>query len=238
MSDQRTPSLENVLRRVMESHQMDLHTALPGRIEKYDPARQVADVKPLIKRNFVADDEDVVEALPIITDVPVQFPRAGNRFISLPIKPGDHCLLVFQERSIDKWQVSKDGDDTDPVDLRMHNLTDAVALPGFYPDSKKLADADADNIVIGEDGGVQVHIADDKIELGGKDSADKASLDSKIQTELTRIKSELAALKVTFDLHVHPGVTSGGASTAPTVTPFPSPGTPAATASTLVTIKE
>lgn len=237
MADQRSPTLDNVLRRAMESHQMNIHTALPGRVETYDAATQLANVKPLIKRAFVADEVETLEPLPIINNVPVQFPRAGIRFISLPIKVGDHVLLVFNERSIDKWQAGS-GDDTDPTDLRMHNLSDAVAIPGFYPDSEKLDDADPDNIVIGEDGGVQVHVADDKIELGEKGSSDKASLDSKVQIELTRIAVELSAL-TTFVLgHLHLGVTVGAGVSGPPSLPPPTPGSPAATASTLVTIKE
>ncbi len=237
MVDQRSPTLDNVLRRAMESHQMNIHTSLPGRVETYDAATQLASVKPLIMRAFVADETEVLEPLPIINNVPVRFPRAGKRFISMPIKPGHHVLLIFNERSIDKWQAGS-GEDTDPTDLRMHNLSDAVALAGFYPDSEKLDDADPDNIVIGEDGGVQVHVADDKIELGEKGASDKASLDSKIQIELTRIATELSALTTYVLGHLHLGVTTGAGISGPPSTPPPTPASPAATASTLVTMKE
>jgi hypothetical protein len=118
-----------------------------------------------------------------------------------------------------------------------------VALPGFYPDSMALGDVHADNIVLGQDGGVQVHVAPDKIELGQANSLDKAALDSKIQIELTRIATELAALTVAYNLHIHVTTATIGASgtpgvISPTVAQAPIPGAPSPTASTLVTIKE
>ncbi len=238
MTTQRTPELEDVIRLALENFQSSFHVALPGRIESYDESTQTATVKPLLKNSFVdADGVDVVEDLPVINSVPVQFMRGGGFFLSFPIVKGDHVLLVFNERSIDKFQTGT-GDDTDPVDTRMHNLSDAVAIPGFYPDSKALGDAHPSNTVLGKDGGTQIHVADGKIELGAEASVDKASLDSKIQVELTRIASELTALTTFIATHVHIGVTTGPATTGPPAAPPPISGAPAATASVLVTIEK
>lgn len=236
MTTPRTPELEDVIRLALENFQSGLHVALPGRIESYDASSQTASVKPLVKNTFIDDEGvDVVETLPVINRVPVQFARGGGFFLSFPIVKGDHVLLVFNERSIDKFQTG-DGEDTDPVDIRMHNLSDPVAIPGFYPDSKALADAHVSNTVLGKDGGTQIHVADGKIELGAEGSSDKASLDSKIQIELTRIASELTALTTFIATHVHTGVTTGPGSSGPPAVPPPVSGSPAATASALVTI--
>ena len=236
MTTPRTPELEDVLRLALENFQSSLHVALPGRIESYDASSQTASVKPLVKNTFIDDEGvDVVETLPVINRVPIQFMRGGGFFMSFPVVKGDHVLLVFNERSIDKFQTG-DGGDTDPVDIRMHNLSDAVAIPGFYPDSKALADAHVSNAVLGKDGGTQIHVADGKIELGAEGSSDKASLDSKIQIELTRIAGELTALTTFIAAHVHTGVTTGPGSSGPPAVPPPTPGSPSATASALVTI--
>lgn len=238
MTTQRTPELEDVIRLALENFQSSFHVALPGRIESYDESTQTANVKPLLKNSFIdADGVDVVEELPVINSVPIQFMRGGGFFLSFPIKKGDHVLLVFNERSIDKFQTGT-GDDTDPVDTRMNNLSDAVAIPGFYPDSKALSDAHPSNAVLGKDGGTQIHVADGKIELGAEASADKVSLDSKIQIELTRIASELTALTTFIAAHVHTGVTTGPGSSGPPAVPPPVSGSPSATASILVTIEK
>lgn len=80
----------------------------------------------------------------------------------------------------------------------------------------------------------------DKIELGADAAADKASLDSKIQTELGKIKTHLDALKTWADGHGH--TDSLGAQTSPPSTGVgvpnlgPTPATVSATNSAIVTI--
>lgn len=167
---------------------------MPGRVEKYDAARQVADVKPLIQRRITtAEGGEIVESLPVIPDVPVVFPRAGGFFISLPIAVGDRVLLVFNDKSIDKF-VTGEGEDTDPVDVRNQALSDAVALPGFHPFGEALTGVSTSDIVIGKEG----------------ESQDFVALAAKVLTELQNVAAA-------FNGHVHGGVTSGAATTAPVV---------------------
>lgn len=88
-----------------------------------------------------------------------------------------------------------------------------------------------------------VFITENIIELGAEGAADKAVLDSKLQTELARLKAELDAFKAIFDAHTHPDpnilplipLGPGVPVLAPT-SPFPLPAVPGATNSALVTI--
>jgi hypothetical protein len=184
----RSPSLEEVLRMAVHQRMVDVHTAMPGRVERYDEKEQKADVKPLLKRTVINDDgTEISESLPVIPDVPVMFPRAGGFFITFPIKQGDNVLLVFCERSIDKYTAGA-GTEVDPVDLRMHDLSDAVAFPAFRPFSKAIKGASADDMVLGQENeGAQVTIKDGgKLEvtydggsmllIEGKDSSAKLTL--------------------------------------------------------------
>jgi hypothetical protein len=244
----RTPEPQEVLRVAIEYSLSDLHTALPGRIETYDPATQKANVKPLIKRLVATQSgEELIEELPIIPQVPVVFPRTTAFHITFPVEAGDHVLLVFNERSIDNF-VAGDGEDTDPDEFRMHDLTDAVALLGFYPDSKAIAEPSADSLVLGHAEGVSIHLAADKIELGERNAGDAASLDSLVQTELARIKGELEAitddvnaLKDVFSNWVPAPQDGGAALRSAAATWYGSaiddPADPGETASELVTIK-
>ena len=195
MTLSRSPNLAEVLRAAMDNRLADVHVALPGQVEKYDLATQSADIKPLIKRRVETDGDDLIESLPVIPKVPIVFPRAGGFFISMPIKKGDLVTLIFCERSIDKYTAGK-GKDTDPVDLRMHELIDAVAFPGFYPFSESLEDAHADNLVIGEDGGKHIHVKSGEIALGVEAPADWVALASLVKTELQAIIN-------TFNAHIH-----------------------------------
>lgn len=189
-----TPTLEEVIREAITNRLLDVHVALPGRINTYYLSEQAADVQPLLKRSFVTvDGDEIEESLPVIPKVPVVFPRSNDFFITFPLKPGDLVTLVFIERSIDTW-TAKEGEEVDPVDTRMHSLSDAVAYPGLYPFSKAVKDAHATNMVIGQDSGPQIHIKpSDEIHLGSENAADFVALAAKIATELTKINTAIVA---------------------------------------------
>lgn len=105
----------------------NLHTCLPGRIETYDFKRQKATVKPLIKKKFFGGN---ISPLPILTNVPVVFPRTKKAGITFPLSRGDGVLIVFSERSLEAWYSS--GDDSEPQDSRKFDLSDAICIPGLY----------------------------------------------------------------------------------------------------------
>jgi hypothetical protein len=112
--------VEDALRRV--------NTALPGQIDSYDPSSGKATVQPLLREKYA--DGDVID-LPPIPNVPVVFPRTAAASITLPIARGDGVLLLFCQRSMDTWLSS--GGVANPDDIRMHSLSDAIAIPGLAP---------------------------------------------------------------------------------------------------------
>lgn len=236
----RSPTLAEVVRAAIDSRLRETHVALPGRVEKYDAAEQKADIKPMVQ-DLVPTREgtELVESLPVIPNVPVAFPRGGGYFMTFPLQQGDFVLLVFNERSIDTW-ASGDGAEKNPDDFRTHNLTDAVAIPGFYPFSQAVGEGGIDaNMVLGKDGGSTVHIKDDgEIHLGKEDPTEFIALAQKVLDELNDVKADFVALNAVFDSHIHtttatvsvglPGVI------APTTTSAPTPHTPAAVESSKV----
>lgn len=159
----RTPNLAELIRMAVRQNQAELHVSLPGKIAKYDEVEQKADIDVMLQRVLVASDgtELPEETIPQLMDVPIIFPRGGagtgNFFISWPLAAGDLVHLVFIERSIDQY-LDKQGELTKPLDFRMHNLSDAVAYPGFYPRRLSLKEASAENLVLGRDEGMQLHI--------------------------------------------------------------------------------
>ncbi len=130
MSDESdTPSLADILLQAIENHMLDVHTAIPAVVVSYDATKQRVSVQPLIKQaRRDQTDERVVDELPVITDVPVEFPGSGAFSITWPIKKGDTGMLQFCEGSIDKWKTR--GGVVDPNDDRRFNLSDAVFHPG------------------------------------------------------------------------------------------------------------
>lgn len=159
----RSPTLAEVLSLAIRQNQADLHVSLPGKILTYDPDEQKADIKPLLQRALVAADGTRLdpEVLPILYDVPICFQRgggiSGGFFLSWPLKPDDLVQLIFIERSIDQY-LDQTGQDSVPSDFRLHDLSDAVAYPCFYPRRLSLQEASPDNAVFGRDEGMQLHI--------------------------------------------------------------------------------
>ena len=188
-----TPVLAEVIREAFENRLSDLHTAMPGTIVKYDARTQEASVQPLLKRAYVNEDgSEGLDELPIIQGVQVAFPRAGKYFMTFPLAKGDPVLLVFSERSLDEWSASSGKVTLDPIDLRMHDLSDAIAIPGCYPDTKPLPDSVGSGVAIGKEKGVHIRITDgDTIEITTRGAETSVggfvALASLVQAELQAI---------------------------------------------------
>jgi hypothetical protein len=192
----RTPTLAELLAIHGDSIKRSSFSALPGRIEKYDAATQKASVKPLVKdRVPTKDGSELLEPFPIIQSVPVVWPRAGGFFLTMPLAVGDLVLLVFADRSIDKFKSSR-GTDTDPDDFRMHDIADAVALPGCYPFGMGVGDSGVGtHLVLGEEGGAQVHVKSDEIALYSENPAAFVARADRSDTDDQAITTDIEALR-------------------------------------------
>lgn len=141
--DAETPSFPQILELAIEKRLLDLHVSLPAAVEKYDGKK--ADVRILIKRELI-DGTDF--ELPVITNVPVVWPRTAKAEIHLPLAAGDTGTLLFCERSLDTWLVQ--GGCINPKDFRKHDLSDAQFIPGLKPFSEETA-YDPERLVIKHD---------------------------------------------------------------------------------------
>lgn len=119
-----TSAIENTIRTLLAS---EVHTCLPGRIETYEFKKQRATVKPLIKKKYLDGD---IQELPVLTNVPVVFPRTKKSGITFPLVRGDGVLIAFSERALERWKSS--GRDAEPGDPRKFDLSDGVAIPGLF----------------------------------------------------------------------------------------------------------
>jgi hypothetical protein len=202
--------LELFERRLLDN----IHTAMPGRIERYDPATQRADVQPLVRRRVPKADTDqrewVYEELPLIPSVRVLHPRGGGAFVHLPIATGDTVLLVFCETGIGHWEAG-DGSISDAGDERRHHLAHAVAIPGMYPAAKNIDAASGApgerELMVGFEGGAVIRVRRPKLTdpapntvviettaqvvLGGEAGAQFMARADRVDAELARIRNVL-----------------------------------------------
>jgi len=192
-------SLAEILEAFQRNVALSVHTSEPGMIVSYDSAKQTAHVQPVVKRCIVArDGSKTFETLPVLPNVPVQFPRGGGFAMSWPLSPGDFVQLHYSQKSISEWLGT--GEISEPMDSRLHGLSGAVAVPGVVPSAQTLSeDAGAlESLVLGRDGEeAQVRIKAGEIKLGAS-ASDFVALASKVA-------AELATLRSTFNTHTHIG---------------------------------
>ena len=200
-------STAELLRKALDAHSLDIHTALPGIVRSYDAANQTAEIELALTRNVPAVEEDeaadTFETLPILPSVPVVFPRAGGFYLHFPLAVGDSVLVVFSEQDMNSWRNSAALSDPS-VGLR-HGLSGGVAIPGLYPRTNPNPDASASSGTIGTEGGVAIELRSGSIAVDG--DSDSAALASRVKQ-----------LETAFNAHVHTSAGSGSPSTPPTVT--------------------
>lgn len=134
----RSGALAEVLASEQKTLNEQLRVALPGIIQSFDPDAVTAVVQPAIR--YIERDNDgnkVTQDYPLLVDVPVVFPRGGGCTLTFPVKEGDECLVIFADRCIDFWWQS--GGIQEPVDGRMHDLSDAFCIVGPQSQAKKIS---------------------------------------------------------------------------------------------------
>ena len=116
-----------------------LRMALPGIIETFDPATQIATVRPACRMKVNVGDGVKYVDMPVLKHVPVVLPfsQGAGLLLTLPIQPKDECLIIFADRAIDDFvtyggiQNSETSVQPDVSIPRIHHLTDAICIPGI-----------------------------------------------------------------------------------------------------------
>jgi len=139
----------------MAAFAAQMWTALPGIVVSFDPSKCTAVVQPAIGGVQIgADGEASPTVLPVLTDVPVVFPRGGGCSLTFPVKEGDEALIIFSCRPIDAWFQS--GGVQRPASARMHDLSDAFALVGATSKPNVPASISATSVQLRSDDGSAV----------------------------------------------------------------------------------
>lgn len=186
-----TYDLETVLREIMDARVAEVHTALPAKVVRYDAAKQVADLQPMVKD--VYHDEAgglLTRSFPVLPSVPVAFLRGSGYFMTVPLAAGDTGMLICSELPIDRWRST--GQEAHPVNARRHGVGNAVFYPGVAPRSKALTETGvSDHMVLGKEGSTQIHVSPTEVNLDGGPSAQAVAIAQLVQTEFAALKTAL-----------------------------------------------
>lgn len=126
-------TLDNAFDIIINSFLKDVHTVMPGQVTSFDASRKSVSIQPSLQRKY--EGQDPIN-LPIIEDVPVVYPGSSAFGLTFPIEVGDTVVLLFCERALASWLDA--GGIVDPQVARMHDLSDAIALPHIDPFSNLL----------------------------------------------------------------------------------------------------
>lgn len=122
---------ETSIRSAINGSLKGVWTALPCIIVSFDKAAMTCTAQPAIQGVVTNQDRTkTLTDLPLLVDVPVQYPQGGGCVMTFPIAPGDECLVIFSSRHIDSWWDS--GGVQPPMSPRMHDLSDGMAIVGFF----------------------------------------------------------------------------------------------------------
>lgn len=107
-----------------------LWVCLPGIIQNFNPNEETVTVKPVLREEIINRDQtkSIVD-LPLLLDVPIVIPQSDDVALTLPIRQGTECLIVFGDMCIDAWFSY--GGIQNQIEKRRHDLSDGFAIVGI-----------------------------------------------------------------------------------------------------------
>lgn len=156
---------EEFYRRMLDNFSANIRVSLPGIIQSFDPDTQTVTVQPSIREKVINDDltQQWVD-IPLLLDVPVVIPRAGGYVLTMPIKQGDECLVVFGDSCFDAW--FSNGGVQNQIEKRRHDLSDAFALIGVWSQPRKINNYSTTSAQLrSDDGSTYISMKNGEIDL-------------------------------------------------------------------------
>lgn len=215
---------EEQIRAAIEQHMSRTWTSAMGRIVSYDAAKQTASIQLTVK-SFVKGEDGKRKAIdiPVLQDVPVQFPGSGGQTMTFPVKAGDEVMVNFMSRASDAQQQS--GGDQNPTDASVNGLSHPRAILGFKSAPKALANvstsateirSDDGNTKISLSGAGGVGVATDKaVAISAAAGVTMSGGAGNINfTGNLIVTGEITLNGIPLSTHKHTGVSTGGGNTA------------------------
>jgi len=119
------PDLDDVLLELKNEIFANINCVQIGKIEKVN-SNQTVEILIQVKRRVSGD---IISDYPLLADCPYFVLSGGGAYIDMPIKKGDSCIILFNDRNIDNWWSTENV--KEPADRRKHSLSDGIALVGI-----------------------------------------------------------------------------------------------------------
>jgi hypothetical protein len=178
-------SEEEMYRSMGDNWKNVLRVACPGIIQSFNEKEQTVTVQPAIREEIRKDDLSKEWAnLPLLLDVPIVIPRAGGYSLTLPVKKGDECLVIFLDSCMDAWFSY--GNIQNQIEKRRHDLSDAVAILGMWSQPNAIQNYSTDSCQL-------------------RNTAGTSYIDLK-DNEINLHSGRIVLNDIVWDIHTHAGV--------------------------------
>ena len=203
-TDERAPSERREQDLKLRQTVNNVRVAMPGIIRSFDATEQTVTVQCAIREKINMDGNLSWQEIPLLFDVPIIFPRAGNYILTMPIQAGDECLVVFGDSCMDAWWQS--GGVQNQIDCRRHDLSDGYAIVGLYSQPRRITNYSTNTAQLRNlSGSAYVELSGDNVNIVGGNVTISA-------TSVTIGGSTTIDGRV-FMSHKHSGVQTGGGNT-------------------------
>ena len=203
-TDERAPSERREQDLKLRQTVNNVRVAMPGIIQSFDATEQTVTVQCAIREKINMDGNLSWQEIPLLLDVPIIFPRAGNYILTMPIQAGDECLVVFGDSCMDAWWQS--GGVQNQIDCRRHDLSDGYAIVGLYSQPRRITNYSTNTAQLRNlSGSAYVELSGNNVNIVGGNvtiSATKVTIGGN-----TTIDGRV------FMSHKHSGVQTGGGNT-------------------------
>lgn len=119
-----------------------------GIIQSFNSTLQTASIQIAIKKVLEINDDgtEVLENYPLLVECPVMVLSGGSSHLTLPISKGDTCIVLFNDREIDRWFST--GEVSTTTSYRKHDKSDAIAIIGIRNMQNAISDYYAGGVEI------------------------------------------------------------------------------------------
>lgn len=195
-------------RRERSDFSRTLRVAITGVVTEVNYSAQTVSVQPTIREKIEINGTYQWVELPILINVPFFVYSGGGYCITLPVSPGDECLVIFADSCIDAWWQS--GGVQNQVERRRHDLSDGMAIVGFRSQVHTVPGYSGDSVQVRtEDGGTFIDLKPGQVTI----NAD-VQINGNVTTSANcTISDTLRVAGINMNTHVHDGVKTGGGST-------------------------
>lgn len=178
-------------RYALDGRQSQIWTAFPAIVQSVDLEAMTLTCVAAIN-GVELDSENAINyhAMPVLEDVPIVFPSAGGFTITFPIAAGDEVLVIIANRCIDSWW--QNGGFQNPIEFRMHDLSDGFAIPGPKSQPKVIDSISSTDLQIRNDAGTAF------LSIGADGKIGCQNADTSLKTTLTALQSALSAFMTTL----------------------------------------